>query len=368
MACPGEREPPTGDSTPRGESAPPDDSVEPDDTADSDDTAEGPTVEAAASLLDLRDYGFLYWPGNHWTQWGSYETVRHVLTGFYGLALDVASADLVHLGIIADAASAEEALVQDAAVVAGLPAGAVRYGVTVTGEEHVATSFTADGGDTNPSRLIDMGRVMQRVEVPELGYDGDAALAGSVPLAAMTRHFVLTHRAAPTDGASALTVSIDLAGDAVANFPETRWLEGERALTVHDAHGTGWTFIVPEQEGAVPGITRSDDGGLGFSAAFADVGAGEEVALSVIAVPSTAASDEQFELWLHPGESVTVRYAQLARDGSGGEALTEASREPVSQAVEGTDWWQARDDPASGGFGLSFNLPNRGTQRYRLVR
>ena len=41
---------------------------------------------------------------------------------------------------------------------------------------------------------------------------------------------------------------------------------------------------------------------------------------------------------------------------------------PVDQSVEGMDWWQARDEPETQDFALVFNLPNRDTELYRLVR
>jgi hypothetical protein len=59
----------------------------------------------------------------------------------------------------------------------------------------------------------------------------------------------------------------------------------------------------------------------------------------------------------------------LARpDGWRLEQAVDGSWERVSQAVEGNDYWQAYDDVASGRFDLIFNLHNRGTNEYRLVR
>ena len=44
------------------------------------------------------------------------------------------------------------------------------------------------------------------------------------------------------------------------------------------------------------------------------------------------------------------------------------SWERVDQSVEGSDYWQAYDDAATGSFELVFNVYNRGTTEYRLVR
>ncbi len=40
----------------------------------------------------------------------------------------------------------------------------------------------------------------------------------------------------------------------------------------------------------------------------------------------------------------------------------------TSQAVEGNDWRQATSDPVAGTYSLTFNVPNRGTQAWRLPR
>jgi hypothetical protein len=257
------------------------------DSATSADTAdELPAVEPIDSRLNIRDYGYLFWPGNHWTTWGTFENVQHVQTGFYGLALDVSSGNLDHMGLIADQIGPEEALLQDNAVITDLPTASVRYAVSQSGTEWIASSFAgSDGSTTNPSDLVDMGRFMQRVEIPAVSYTDFRDLAGSVQLAAMTRHFVLTHRATSTSGTTSLTVSIELYGELVEEYPDTEWLDGTRAVSVHDSSGEGWSFILPEQDGASSTITRSEDGTLSFEATFDSAPAGEAVALSVIAVP-----------------------------------------------------------------------------------
>ncbi|MDP6934930.1 MAG: hypothetical protein QGG40_18560, partial [Myxococcota bacterium] len=226
VGCPGpDTKSPVETGTEPGESGP---AVDSSDTAthdsaqpiDSSDTGEPvPSVESVDSLLSVRDYGYLFWPGNHWYDWGTYENVQYFQTGYYALALDVTTGNLDHLGLIADAFGPEEALLQDNTVVTDLPEASVRYVVTLDGTDAAATGFAgSDGSTTNPSELIDMGRFMQRVEIPTLSYDGLADLSGSVQLAAMTRHFVLTHRATSTLGASSLTVSIELEGDAVSRY------------------------------------------------------------------------------------------------------------------------------------------------------
>jgi hypothetical protein len=288
-----------------------------------------PEVEAVENRMSVRDYGYLFWPGNHWYTWGTFVDVQHVQTGFYGLALDVSAGTLDHMGLITAEISAEEALLQGNSVIEDLPAALVRYAVSVDGAPSVANRFAGtDGATTNPSRLIDMGRFMQRVDIPAVTYADSGDLAGSIQLAAMTRHFVLTHRASSAQGASELTVTIEIEGEAVAQYPDTVWLDGTRALSVRNSAGEGWSFILPDREGETSLISRSDEGALSFQTTFQSVAPGQEVALSVTAVPSNAGGDEQLSVWLTPTETVQVEFAQLYRDGSGGEELTEATWDP----------------------------------------
>ncbi len=59
----------------------------------------------------------------------------------------------------------------------------------------------------------------------------------------------------------------------------------------------------------------------------------------------------------------------LARpDGWQLERYVDGAWEDLGQEVEGNDYWQAYDDAATGTFTLVFNVHNRGTNEYRLVR
>jgi len=280
-------------------------------------------------LLSVRDYGYLFWPGNHWTTWGTFYNEQYVQTGYYGLALNVANGSLDYLGLIDAEFSAESAALQDNHVITGLGVAEVRYAVTESGHERLATEFAdVEGATNNPSRIIDMGRFMQRVDIPQVSYAGSTDLSGSVQLAAMTRHFVLTHRVASASGASSMTVSIEIEGDAVAQYSQVQWLDGSRAVSLRDAAGKGWSFIIPERPGATSAISIATDGSLSFESSFEGLAPSEEAVLSVIAVPSNAGGDEQLSVWLHPSQDVDVQFAQLNRDGGPAEFLNEAQWDP----------------------------------------
>ncbi|MGB0592419.1 MAG: acetylxylan esterase [Myxococcota bacterium] len=293
-------------------------------------SATGCVVATTGGYTHVRDYGYTYWPTNHWFQQPAYNAVRHVQTGYYGLAFDVKAGNLDTLGIFDEERSAEDALHQDKGLVDGLAEASVTYGVSHGGADRVAAAFLGVDGDAqNPSRLTDMGRFMQRFEIPQVTYEDTSDLSGSVEVAAMPRHFVLTHRATSVAGGGPMVVSVELSGEAVVQFGETEWLDGARAVSVTDGAGRGWSFILAELSGATPNISRSADGTLLFEMSYDVASAGQERTLSLIAVPSNAGGDAQRDLWLHPQEDVQVQYAQMQRDGSGGDVLEDASWDPV---------------------------------------
>ena len=99
---------------------------------------------ACNSWLDKRDYGYLFWPENHWTSWGTYNDIEHIQTGTYGLVLDVSNANLANLGLIQDPMPVEEALLSENSVVTSLPTGNVSYTALLDGEEYPGHRFLRD--------------------------------------------------------------------------------------------------------------------------------------------------------------------------------------------------------------------------------
>ena len=280
-------------------------------------SSEGATscqVPPMAPRLSERDYGYLFWPTNHWHRWRQYLNVHHVQTGYYGLTFDVGRASISTLGPLAQAESPHQALNQENSVLASLPGAAVEYAVLEERAQHRAQGFFGrDRAPTNPSELIDMGRFMQRIEIPEVTYSSDD-LEGSIQLAAMPRHWVLTHRARTTTGGRPLTITTNLSGDFTAAYPNVEWVEPGRMVTLRDAEGLGWTFVLDPSQGEVE-IVRSDDGGLSFRNRYAQTRARQRLTLSVTAIPSTAATPAQLRFWQDRSERITVEFAQMNRQG-----------------------------------------------------
>ena len=191
----------------------------------------GPSLAAARPVVGVTDHVYSYWPVNYrpWATWGTNAKVRYVNSGTYGLCFDTSIGEVTRLGYLANpGGSAEGSLALQNDALEALPELEVAHDVLLGGSAHLADSFLGPGGDANtPSRLIDGGRFMQRVDIPEVGYSSAPELAGSVQLATMPRHLVLTHRTTSSvDQTSGVTARMHLSGPAVdaltqVSFPAT---------------------------------------------------------------------------------------------------------------------------------------------------
>jgi hypothetical protein len=284
-------------------------------------------------VIGAEDHVASYWPTNFrpWVTWPNYMKIRYVNSGTYGLIFDTSTGSITRLGPLANPGGSAEAAAQlDNAVIEALPSSQVAYDVQLNGATHAATSFLGTGADPDiPGRLIDGGSFMQRVEIAEVGYATDPSLSGSVQLATMPRHLVLTHRttvaAAQANGG---TARIQLTGAAINALTQATFLDGDRALRLTDANGDGWVFLIPEIAGTDGSIAILSGGGITASRTAASLVAGETLAVSLLALPAADLSDAQLEAYLHPGTNVQVQYAQRDRAGSDVEPLAYASFDP----------------------------------------
>ncbi|MEC7751684.1 MAG: hypothetical protein VX405_09290 [Myxococcota bacterium] len=285
--------------------------------------AESCVVELIQSRLDTLDYGYTYWPGNHWYRWNNYEEIRHIQTGYYGLAFDVSEASLIHMGLMDDSGPAEATLLRSNEAIQSLGRSAVRYGLRVAGQDHLATGFWGrERSASNPSELIDMGRYMQRIEIPEVTYENTEMMEGSIQLAAMPKHFVLSHRVRSDLGGIDLALRIEIGGEALSGFSEIQWLDEGRALSLGDGEGRGWIFLV-----AADGAHRleySAEEGLVAERYYPVAEHDGLHSISLTAIPAAAATSNQLDVWLRPRTTVRVESSQLQRDGNEVSPLTQA--------------------------------------------
>jgi len=282
--------------------------------------------DRTAPLVEIGDYSLTYWPTNFRPTASAVATVRHFHTGFFGFAFDVSQASLTRLGEMPQALTEVEALGQDNSIIDGFDAASVAYSIDVDGQRFDPTTFAgSDGSTSNPSQLVDGGRFMQRVEIPTVSYDPAAGVDAEVALAVMPRHFVLTHRVTATRAHNAsVSVRIELDGAAVTSLNTEDWVHPQRALRLTDGADQGWVFILPESAVATGTITRGATGALEFSWEVSSLADADEVSLSVLVMPASVASAEQLDVYLNPGTSVRVEYAQLDRAGNTVAALADA--------------------------------------------
>ena len=290
------------------------------------------TAPKATPTLDEDAWVYCYWPKNFrpWPTWPAYSTERYVNSGHYGLVFDVTTGAIARLGALSTPGGPEAGLMLDNAAIEALPGLSTTYGVEIGGADHPATTFHGPDGDaSNTSQLIDGGRFMHRLDIPEVGYLSESTLAGALELALMPRHFALTHRVESTVAQSSeVSVRAELAGAALDALSEISFIEGDRAVRMTDPTGDGWVFIVPEVAGTTARIEITPTGALVASRTAASLSATESLAVSLIGIPTDDLSDAQLQVYLHPGTNVEVRYVQKNREGQDTKAESIAAFDP----------------------------------------
>jgi len=124
----------------------------------------------------LEDYTFMWWAHG----WGANRAptqpqVLCVQTGRYGMALDVQTAQLTHLGPIGHAAGYATAAAQDNAALFALPKGDLSLAVQVGAVRYHCILAAQDQKDSAnfPVRWIDSGRWVQRADLLHLQFADD---------------------------------------------------------------------------------------------------------------------------------------------------------------------------------------------------
>ncbi len=291
--------------------------------------AQGP----ARPVLGPVDHVSSYWPVNFrpWPTWPAYRKVRYVNSGTYGLSFDVSVGAITRLGAWDNPGGGAKAALQlPNTMIDALPSLSVSHAVELAGVSHAATSFLGSAGSVDiPGRLVDGGRFMQRVDIPSVGYASEPSLQGSIELATMPRHFVLTHKVSSTSVQNAGTsAAIHLSGIALSALTQVTPLAGGRALRMTDSNGDGFVFLVPEVPGTTASVTWLPTGGITARRTVASLPIAQELAVSLLAVSTSGLSDAQLDVWLNPGSNVQVRYVQRDRLGNDTGPLVDAAFDP----------------------------------------
>ncbi len=268
--------------------------------------------------VDVLDYGFWYWPGNHRPveTWPRVEPEMHFLTGHYGFSFDEATGDLGRFGAFESPADVSRAATLDRSVVDALPPADLRFEAGADAANVRADGILgANASVINRARLIDGGRFMNRIEIPSVGYSANGAYAGRVEIASMPRHVVFNHTVSSSGWNIGVVARarVVLSGAALAGLPDATWLAPGRALRLTGPDGEGWVFVVystPER----PTTLTYADGALAAETT-ARVAAGTPLTASLLAFPTAAAGPAQTSMYLDPVAAATVGYRLLNRDG-----------------------------------------------------
>ena len=262
-----------------------------------------------------RDFAYTYWPLNfrnvNFNAYGFY-TARYFMTGYYGAVIDMSNGSLLHLAQVSGLNMEDVALSDDSWMESGLGSD-ITYSVEVNGVVWNATDFlnpseTGNHGEDNPSMLMDMGRFQQHMEIPEVLYQGNTDLLGSLSIVSTPQHLVLTHRTvSSTTYNGSVTIQTTLSGD-LWTQSQVSVLDGTRAVELLDTDGVGWVVIAPEISDV---ITQSSNGSIVVSRTVSSLSAGQEITIPVMLIPADEVSSSQISMYLEPENTVQVNYAQM---------------------------------------------------------
>ena len=193
----------------------------------------------------------------------------------------------------------------------------VSYGVEINGVYVEATDFinpdeTGTHAANNPSMLMDMGRFVQHIEIPEVLYTGNTDLTGSLSIVSAPQHFVLTHRMTSSLSYSGtISIIVELAGDLFSQIQNIEYLDESRAVQITDSDGALWIIIAPENTDV---IEQTSSGSLIVSRTTTSLSSGDMLTLPVLIAPANTMGTEQMNFYLEPENTVDVTYAQMNQD------------------------------------------------------
>ena len=268
------------------------------------------------------DYAFTYWPNNFRSpQFNSigHEQFRHVLTGFYGMELNVGNGSISKLDQIFDFEGTSDAIHTDNAIIDSMTNSSLTYQVQIGTSLYQASAFsnpdelTSNKGDSNPSKLHDMGQFMQTIEIPSVNYENNTNVEGNLFISIMPRHFVITHTLhSNIDITEEISVQTSLNQLDFSNFTQEEWFENNRVLQIRNENNESWIFVVPDNGT----IERNSDGSITFSTTISGLSTDSELSLSVLVIPGNRLSSSQLEAYIYPQTLTEVTYTQLNRQGN----------------------------------------------------
>lgn len=124
----------------------------------------------------VEDYSFMWWAYGFRDE----RRVRCYQTGRYGLAVDTENVQILHLGTIANAESAEHVLTQSNDLVFSLPPAELNLSITIAGKTYRCIKSVSKKPNIDGVRLVESGYFFQRGDIWGLEFqddDGNSLLA-----------------------------------------------------------------------------------------------------------------------------------------------------------------------------------------------
>ncbi len=292
-------------------------------------------VKTTVPVGAAKDYAFWHWPGNHrpTETWPKVLQVMHFFTGYYGLAFESSTGKIKRFGPVKGAPGYRAARLAGNGIINGMPSADLRFEAGGSSAGIVATTFLGASNYTvDRTRMIDGGRLMNRVYVPTVRYAKDSGLAGEVQIASMARHVVWTHTVKGNSAAGKIA-RISLGGAALSPYKYVKWLVPKRALQLTNAKGDGWVFIVADDKQHTLTLTGA---GAVVAQRSVNVAPSAGVKASLLVAPAHALTAEELALYLNPTKSVVVRYSLLNLQGKQVGATVNAPWDPTLGAFRVT--------------------------------
>lgn len=132
-------------------------------------------------MLDCKDYSFMWWANGYHAD----KKNLNILTGYYGLHIDVSKACIESLGLIENTRK-EEALSNGNYLIERTEGIKISFGYI--DDEKV---YRATGTRNGTSRLIEQGKFINRIDIPDLIHTDDSGVISSVvdSRVELTAHF-----------------------------------------------------------------------------------------------------------------------------------------------------------------------------------
>jgi len=263
------------------------------------------------------DYSYWYWPKNHrpTETWPTPKREMHLLTAYYGMALNEETGVVPHLGFFSQPQTVQQSLLRDNAAVDQMDSASLSLGAGPPTSNVIATAFEGII-PTAIDRIImiDGGRFMNRLYVPVLRYAADSNLDGEFHISSMSKHLALTHTISGSSS-NADTARISLGGAFLAAYPNAQWNVTDRALTMTSSTGEGWHFIVYDQSGTTTAL-RLDNQGTVHAERTRMTASSSDLHVSLVMIPTSAVTPAELDIYLFPNAQVQASSTLLDRFGA----------------------------------------------------